>query len=330
MQEIKDIRLASKQLAFDEIPLIDVSPLIEGTDPQSVADQIGKACEMVGFFYIKNHGVDQQLVEEIYAQAKKFFALPFEAKNQLNVVNSGETLRGYIPMYAENVDPTNTRDFKECFDFGVHEDQVSPFFGPNQMPTEVPAFAQACNDYHAAMLSLARKLISAIALSLGVPADYVEKLQRKPITIQRLLHYPSQAGHDIRQEEIGIGAHTDYGFLTILSQDEVGGLQVRNRAGEWISATPVKDTFIVNIGDLVQTLTNDRYVSTMHRVINNSLVERYSIPFFIDLDFDAMVEAVPTCVTEESPAKYASYTCGQHKYKRFVASYSHLQDQETA
>ena len=191
------------------------------------------------------------------------------------------------------------------------------------MPDTPAAFRETFERYHSAMMKLAEKLISAIALSLGLPADYFEKLQQKPITIQRLLHYPPQEG-EISQEEIGIGAHTDYGFLTILSQDAVGGLQVQNREGDWVSAPPVEDTFIVNIGDLVQTFTNDRYISTMHRVINASGKERYSVPFFIDLDFDAEVSVVPTCQSEKNPAKYETYTCGQHKYKRFVDSYVHL------
>ena len=226
-------------------------------------------------------------------------------------------------MYGENVDPENTRDYKECFDLGLDEKQVSPFFGPNLMPATPAQFKQTMACYHEAMMQLSRKLISAIALSLNLPANYFEQLQKKPITIQRLLHYPPQSG-EITQEEIGIGAHTDYGFLTILSQDNNGGLQVQNKDGEWVSAPPVEDTFIVNIGDLVQTFTNDRYISTMHRVINTSGNERYSIPFFIDLDFDATVSVVPTCLSEEQPAKYQPYTCGQHKYKRFVDSYAHL------
>jgi len=111
--ELSDIRLASKQTAFTEIPIIDISQLLNGENPLQVASQIGDACEKVGFFYIKNHGVDQQLIDEMYALSKAFFKLPYEDKNKLNVVNSGRTLRGYIPMYAENVDPANTRDFKE-------------------------------------------------------------------------------------------------------------------------------------------------------------------------------------------------------------------------
>jgi isopenicillin N synthase-like dioxygenase len=327
MAEITDVRLASKHIAFNEIPVIDVAPLVDGSDAAIVAQQIGQACEKVGFFYIKNHGVDQSLVDTMYAMTKAFFDLPYDVKNKLNVVNSGQTLRGYIPMYAENVDPANTRDFKECFDYGAHSDVVSPFFGPNQMPAELPRFELVAEEYYAKLFALSRKLISGIALSLGLPADYFEKLQKKPITIQRILHYPPQMGK-VSQEEIGIGAHTDYGFLTVLSQDAVGGLQVRNRANEWVSAPPIEGTFIVNIGDLVQTLTNDRYISTMHRVVNISGRERYSIPLFIDLDFDAVVQPVSTCVSEAQPSKYESYTCGQHKFKRFVDSYAHLKDLE--
>ena len=323
MSQVVDARLASKPTSFNEIPLIDIAKLLDGSDPQAVAAQIREACENVGFMYIKNHGVPKALIERMYALTQAFFALPQEAKERINIIHSGPTLRGYIPFYGENVDPKNTRDFKECFDYGQDGSEVAPFSGPNLMPDELPEFKQCCEDYHAAMLELAQKLISAIALSLDLPAHYFAALQTNPITIQRILHYPPQTGV-ISQEEIGVGAHTDYGFLTILWQDQVGGLQVRNRDGEWVSAPPMEDTFIVNIGDLVQTFTNDRYISTLHRVINTSGVERYSIPFFIDLDFDAVVEPVPTCVSSENPTKYAPYTCGQHKYGRFLDSYEHL------
>lgn len=319
-----DSYLESKASAFSEIPVIDVASLINGSDPQTVAKELAFVCENIGFLYIRNHGVNKQLVADMYAQTKAFFDMPLEEKQKLNIINSGQTLRGYIPMYGENVDPENTRDFKEVFDYGLNEEKVSPFFGPNLMPENSPeGFRETAERYHAAMMELGRKLVSGIALSLNLPADYFEKLQQKPINIQRLLHYPPQEG-EITQKEIGIGAHTDYGFLTILSQDEVGGLQVRNANGDWVSATPIEDTFIVNIGDLVQTFTNDRYISTVHRVVNTSGRQRYSIPFFMDLDFDALVSVVESCQSEDNPPKYQPYTCGQHKYKRFVDSYVHL------
>lgn len=324
MTSITDERLASKQTAFDEIPIVDLAPLVDGSDLDGVAEKIGRVCEEVGFFYVKNHGIPQELVQRMYEATEWFFNLPYEEKQQLNVANSGPTLRGYVPTFGENVDPENTRDYKESFDFGAHQDEVSPFFGPNLMPKDYPEFEKIAEEYHAAMMGLARHLVRAMSVSLGLPEDYLEQKQQKPITIQRLLHYPSQDA-TASQEEIGIGAHTDYGFLTILSQDSVGGLQVRNREGDWISAPPVDDTFVINIGDLAQTLTNDLYTSTLHRVVNTSGKERYSIPFFMDLDYDATVEPLDVCVSDENPAKYDAYTCGEHKYARFVDSYAHLQ-----
>lgn len=316
---------ASRQTAFDEIPIIDIGALVDDSDPRSVAETIGRACEEVGFFYVKNHGIPQALVQRMYDATEAFFNLPAEAKEQLHVAKSGETLRGYIPPFGENADPEKTRDLKEVFDFGVHEEEVSPFFGPNLMPEELPGFRQTCEEYHDAMIALARKLVSAFAISLGLPADHFEQLQQHPITIQRLLHYPSQ-GEESDPDVVGIGAHTDYGFLTILSQDSVGGLQVQNKAGEWISAPPVEGTFIINIGDLVRAMTNGRYSSTVHRVINKSGTARYSIPFFIDLDFDAVVETLPTCQGAENPYIEAPFTCGEYKYGRFVTVYPHLQE----
>lgn len=315
----------SKQTSFHEIPIVDVAALIDGSDSETVAREIGWICEHVGFLYIRNHGVPEDLIKALYHEAQAFFARPVAEKMDLAIEKSGQTLRGYIPMYGENVDPQNTRDFKECFDLGEDETDMSPFFGPNLMPEKPASFQEICEAYHTAMKGLAKKLISAIAISLDLPADYFAKLQQKPITIQRLLHYPPQLDAS-SIEKIGIGAHTDYGFLTILHQDGTGGLQVQNRDGDWVSAPPVDGTFIVNIGDLVQTFTNDRYISTMHRVVNVSTRDRYSIPFFIDLDFDAEVAVVPTCQGPDNPAKYAPYTCGQHKYKRFRDSYVHLQE----
>lgn len=329
MSRRSNLSLESKTISFQEIPIIDVAPLIDGSNPQKVAKEIGHICENIGFLYIKNHGVPKSLIEEAYELSEEFFSQPFEEKEKLNIVHSGEVLRGYIPMYSENADPKNTRDFKECFEFGHHYDEVSPFFGPNPMPSQVARFREVFEQYHDEMMKLARKLISAIALSLGLPANYFEKLQKKPITIQRLLHYPSQSG-DIAIGEIGTGAHTDYGFLTILSQDANGGLQVQNRDGDWVSAPPIEDTFVVNIGDLVQFFTNDKYLATTHRVINTSGKARFSLPFFIDLDFDAVVEVVPTCVSPENPARYEPYTCGKYKYQRFLNTYTHLREVETA
>lgn len=317
-------RFASKKTAFHEIPIIDVAALVDGSDPEGVARQIGETCEQVGFFYVKNHGVPSELVKRMYEVTEKFFDLPEDVKNDIHVAKSGPTARGYIPPAAESADQGNSKDSKEAFDYGENQETVSPFFGPNLMPAEYPEFEEVCDEYYAAMRTLASKLVSAFAISLGLDADYFERRQRNPITIQRLLHYPPQNPDD--EEAIGIGAHTDKGVLTILSQDNVGGLQVQNKDGEWISAPPVEDAFVINIGDLVAKMTNGKYSSTLHRVVNESGDERYSVAFFIDLDFDAPVETVPTCVDEDHPADPNPYTCGEYKTQWFTNVYPHLRE----
>ncbi|MFV9429035.1 isopenicillin N synthase family dioxygenase [Rhodococcus aetherivorans] len=318
-------RFASKTIAFHEIPIIDIAGLVDGSDVEAVARRIGQACEQVGFFYVKNHGVPSELVKRMYAATEEFFGLPDEAKNNVHIEKSGPTARGYIPPFAENADPQNNVDLKEAFDYAAKQDRVSPFFGPNLMPAELPEFEITCDEYYAAMRTLAGHLVRAFAISLGLPADYFERMQTDPITIQRLLHYPPQ-DPTANDNTIGIGAHTDKGILTILSQDNVGGLQVQNKDGEWISAPPVEDAFVINIGDLVQLMTNGKYSSTIHRVVNESGAGRYSVAFFIDLDFDALVETVPTCVDADHPANPAPFTCGEYKSKWFMNVYPHLKD----
>ena len=318
-----DKRLHSETIPFKEVPIIDIATVVDGTDFGTVAKQLGHACENVGFLYLKNHGISKPLIESMYGMAKQFFAMPQSAKDRVHISKSGPTLRGYIPEYGENVDPENTRDYKESFDYGKHEQAVSPFRGPNPMPECLPQCKAVFEQYHSEMVLLARKLIRVIALSLELPPDYFDHKLENPISIQRILHYPPQFG-EITQEEIGAGAHTDYGFLTILAQDDIGGLQVQNAAREWVSVPPVEDTFVFNIGDFLQTFTNGRYRSTLHRVVNTAGVDRYSVAFFMDLDFDAVVEPVPTVRHPEADKNYPAYVCGKHKYKRFLDSYEHL------
>ncbi|MDV7270144.1 2-oxoglutarate and iron-dependent oxygenase domain-containing protein [Thioclava sp. A2] len=319
-----DDALCAERVSFDRIPVVDLAPLLDGSDPMKVAKEIRWAFTNAGFMYVKNHGVAQDLVDRTFAQSRAFFDLPLEEKMKLHVGNSGTTLRGYIEVFGENTDPGKTKDLKECFDLGP-EGPVSevPFFGPNQWPADMPEFREAVYGYHEAMKGLSLKLLRAVALSLDLAPDFFEAKMRNPISIQRLLHYPSQTGK-IDEGTIGIGAHTDYGNLTILAQDDVGGLQVMNRDGKWIEGTPIPGTFVINIGDLIQKLTNGVYLANLHRVVNNSGRERYSIPFFIDADYDAVFAPLESCVTEANPARYEPVTCGAHKFGRFQASYPHL------
>jgi len=323
--------LRTRRLPFDRIPVVDLAPLSGGGDPAEMAQAIHDALTNTGFMYVKNHGVAETVIGAAFDQAARFFALPAAQKMALHIGNSGEALRGYTGVFGENTDPTRTRDLKEIFDLGraARDGKVRPFFGPNQWPGSLPDFGGVFMRYHNAMLDLALRLMRGIALALDLPEGYFAPMLREPVAIQRVLHYRPQNG--VRDDSlIGIGAHADYGCLTILAQDTVGGLQVMSRDGDWIAAPPLPGTFVINIGDIMQRLTNDVYLANMHRVINTSGRERYSLPFFFDFDFDTVVTPLQGCVTPDNPAKYPPVISGAHKWDRYVESFPHLHNKESA
>ncbi|MBP2236125.1 isopenicillin N synthase-like dioxygenase [Sinorhizobium kostiense] len=320
-----DDRLRAQRQSFDKIPIVDVGPLLDNSDALGVAKEIRWAFANVGFMYVKNHGVPAQLVEDTFAQARAFFDQPLEEKMKLHIANSGVALRGYVEFFGENTDPTNTKDLKECFDIGPERPTLErPFFGPNQWPSALPQVRETVYACHEAMKDLATNLLSGVALSLDLPRDFFASRITDPITYQRLLRYPTQSGR-VDEKVIGIGAHTDYGCLTILAQDSVGGLQVMNREGVWVEGAPVAGTFVINIGELLQILTNDVFIANFHRVVNTSGRERYSIPFFIDADYDAVFEPLERYVNPSNPSRYSAVSCGAHKFGRFVKTFPHLE-----
>ncbi|MEL7104939.1 MAG: 2-oxoglutarate and iron-dependent oxygenase domain-containing protein [Pseudomonadota bacterium] len=318
-------RLLAKRESFDRIPVVDLAGLLDGTDKQGVARAIHHALRTSGFMYVKNHGVDADFVARVFDVTRAFFDLPLDDKMALHISNSGAALRGYIEVFGENTDPEKTKDLKECFDIGPERAAVSPFFGPNPWPASLPEFGRLTYEYHQQMVVMAKHMLRGIALSLELAEDYFADKTRDPISIQRMLHYPPQ--DRVEDESVmGIGAHTDYGNLTILAQDDVGGLQVMNRDGDWVEAPPIPGTFVINIGDLIQRLTNDVYLANLHRVINTTGRERYSIPFFLDADFDAVFGPLDSCITPDNPRVYEPVACGEHKFSRFKTSYAHLAD----
>lgn len=323
--------LKAERQNFDKLPIVDLAPLVDGSDPQSVARAMRWALFNVGFFYVKNHGIEADLIDTTFDRTEAFFALPEADKMALHIIKSEPALRGYTPAFGENTDPDNTKDLKECFDLGPENAATRPFFGTNLWPDEdqVPGFKGTIYAYHEAMKQLSRLLLSGIALSLELPRDYFDTKMLDPISIQRLLYYPPQTGQ-IDARIIGIGAHSDYGNLTILAQDAIGGLQVLNRDRQWIEAQPIPGTFVVNIGDLVQRLTNDLYQATLHRVVNTSGRARYSLPFFVEADHDAVFAPLPSCIGTDNPARYGPVTCGDYMYSRYKASFPHLQAAEAA
>ncbi|HUW79617.1 MAG TPA: 2-oxoglutarate and iron-dependent oxygenase domain-containing protein [Acidocella sp.] len=325
--------LSAREAPFHEIPVIDFAPML-GTDSQAkreVAAALRKAAIEVGFFYIRNHGVPAPIIQGLFTAGPAFFALPLEEKMKTHVKLSTNN-SGYTPMLEENVNPAAKGDLHEAYDMAAELDADDPalasgqgLYGVNIWPEGMPEFREAMLAYHFAVLDLGRALFRAFALALGVDEDYFDPFITKPTRAQRIVYYPSQDGA-IDEDQIGIGAHSDYECFTILAQHEVPALQVLNAAGEWIAAPPIPGTFVVNIGDMMARWSNDLFVSTIHRAINTTGRPRYSIPFFLGLNYDTLIDVLPGCVTPERPRKYEPVVAGDYVQSRFDATYGYRKE----
>lgn len=290
--------IASRRADFSEIPIIDIAELgREGRVESAVIDGIRDACENVGFFYVRNHGVPLVRQDDMFAQCRRFFALP-QAERDALLLTKSPYYRGYLPIGARGHDQKRQKDLLESFNVGPERGPDDPFVkagkplhGPNQWPLGLPAFREAILAYYEAMEKLTGRLLQGISLAMGFERDALDDMFRNPVSQLRLLHYPAQQGEIV--DMIGARPHKDFGVLTILLQDDVGGLEVLNNAGEWVVAPPIRDTFVVNLGLMMLHLTNDRYQAAQHRVINRYGRERYSIPFFINPDYDATLATLP-------------------------------------
>jgi isopenicillin N synthase-like dioxygenase len=311
------------------LPIIDIARL-NGEDPhdrRQVAGVLRRACIDTGFFYITNHGVDAALQERLFAASRRFFEQPTEVKRRVEM--RGKDLeRGYEGIGAQILDASTGIDRKESIFVGVewpadHPLVVArtPHHGPNLWP-DLPGWREAVTPYFTAMEKLARTLLSALALSLDLPWDHFDPCLVDHMSSLRLLHYPPHPTAD-PDREVGCGAHTDWGALTVLAQDDTGGLEIRRASGEWVPATPVPGAFIVNLGDMMARWTNDLYASTPHRVLNRSSRDRYSAAFFFDPAFHTSVECLPTCRSDDRPARYPPITSGAHFDAMYRKTYVH-------
>lgn len=309
------------------LPIIDLAPLVsdEPGGLETVAEEIGKAARGIGFFYVKNHGIDREVIEKTFAATHELFAQPLEAKMTLTK-DFFKTNRGYVPMKGENLDPSKPSDLKEAFNIGLdlHADDPrivsgEPFRAVNQWP-DIPGWKETVLAYFNAVWGLGRLMHRAIAVDLDTDPDFFEDKLDAPLATLRLLHYPPQPG-DAEAGQIGAGTHTDYGNITILLPDAVGGLEVRRRDGVWLKAPTIDDAFVCNIGDCLMRWTNDIYVSTPHRVVNATGRERFSIAFFLDPNPEADVACMPGCAGEGRPAKYDPISGADYLKSKLDASY---------
>jgi isopenicillin N synthase-like dioxygenase len=281
-----------------KMPVIDVRPLVTGAgDRARVADEIGRACRDSGFFYIANHGVDEQLQGQLEESSRRFFAQDVSTKLEIAMEHGGRAWRGYFPVGAELT--SGKADIKEGIYFGAElpadhprVKDGTPLHGANLFPRNMPELRTAVLAYVDAMTRLGHAVMEGIALSLGLPASYfAERYTREPLTLFRIFNYPGDPAARDQEPRWGVGEHTDYGLLTILKQDETGGLEVKSGGG-WIAAPPIRGALLCNIGDMLDRMTAGQYKSTPHRVQNVARHDRLSFPFFFDPNFDARIAPI--------------------------------------
>lgn len=320
------------------VPLIDISPFLAGSPEgkQRVADQVGQACRDIGFLVISGHGVPEELIEATRTVAAEFFALPKSEKVR-SKRPADDQVRGYSAVgneaLAASLGAETPPDLKESLSIGptdVPADDpyytnatAGPHFAPNVWPAQPAALREIWTRHFAAMETLATQMMRIFALALDLPERFFDDKVDRHISMFRVLNYPSQ--HEVPLEgQLRAGAHSDYGSMTILRQENrPGGLQTRNLAGGWVDVPAVPGTFVVNIGDLMAQWTNDLWVSTVHRVVNppRDLAAdsaRMSLVFFHQPNYDAMVSCLDGCATPDRPAKYQPVSSGDHLLGKFV------------
>jgi isopenicillin N synthase-like dioxygenase len=313
-------------MAIQHAPLPALIPIIDlaGTRHdahrrQAAAAAIGAAARDSGFFYVVNHGVPDVVVNGAFDAARRFFALPAEQKMAL-LMQRGHHL-GYEPLEYQQLEATRPSDRKESF--GIASDAAGNE-GVSTWPADLPGYREAVLAYHAAAVGLGAHLMSLIATSLDLPDDtFVGPYADASITL-RTLRYPPDLG-DALPDQIGAGAHTDWGGITVLAQDASGGLEIREPFGTWLRAAPVPGAFVINLGDMMVRWTNEHYRSTLHRVRSEARDhDRYSMALFYSPRSSARIECLPTCLAAGETPRYAVCTAGEHNAQRRRETYGLL------
>ncbi|HEY0295037.1 MAG TPA: 2-oxoglutarate and iron-dependent oxygenase domain-containing protein [Bordetella sp.] len=312
---------APRRASADELPILDLGDWLAGGPIEPLVEQFKSACTNMGFFYVKNHGIPQSVIDGVFEATRRYFSFPEEERLKDKI--DERFRRGFMPMGVTQ-HPGHKPDLKESYEVGldlpITDPDVQagrPLHGPNRWPADKPWFRPAAMDYFDHTMALGMKLLRVFAAALAQPEDFFLQYTKKPMVQSRLFHYPPQTSPT--NLELGAATHTDYGMLTLLVQDPIGGLELRTRDGEWVAAPYVEGTLVVNLGDLVKVWTNDRYVSNPHRVANRTGKERYSIPMFFNLDYDTPVACLPQFQSADNPPKHAPIKSGDYLVKRFAA-----------
>ncbi|MEA9903602.1 2-oxoglutarate and iron-dependent oxygenase domain-containing protein [Xanthomonas campestris pv. raphani] len=288
------------------IPTLDITRF--DSDREAFVAELGAAYRQWGFAGIRNHGIAQSDIDAAYEVFKAFFALPDEVKRSYHVPGSGGA-RGYTAFGVETAKDSKHFDLKEFWHIGREIPDDSPYravMAPNLWPTEVPGFRERGYHLYQQLDQLGSRVLSALALHIGLPQDYFADKTDHGNSILRPIHYPPITSDDI--PNVRAGAHGDINFITLLVGASAAGLEVRSNEGEWVPFTADADTIVVNIGDMLQRLTNHVYPSTIHRVVNPPDEEarkpRYSVPFFLHPNPDFLIDVLPSCISADNPSRY--------------------------
>jgi isopenicillin N synthase-like dioxygenase len=311
---------------MDAIPVVDIA----GAD---AAAALGRALERIGFAYIIGHGVAPSLINAAFAASREFHASSLELKQSLKI---NEFHRGYMGMATSTIvtssvarvtKPNLSESLMLMHEVSLDDPRAvarAPLQGPNQWPEWLPDFRSPIGAYTAALDGVSRRIVQLIATALDLPATALDRYFERPTTFLRLLHYPPQPA-EAADDQFGSAPHTDYGIITLVAQDDSGGLQVRPLGGSWIDAPPIPGTFVLNVADMLARWTNDRFVSTPHRVVNRSSGDRYSIPYFFDTAMDSVIECLPTCTGAGNPPRYPAERYGDYLMNRLDRNYTYRQ-----
>jgi isopenicillin N synthase-like dioxygenase len=289
------------------LPIIDMADLFDPADSAAqakIASRLTDACEAYGFFYIVGHNIRRETLEALEQQSRAFFAQPLDEKMRIAMSRGGRAWRGYFPVGGELT--SGRPDLKEGVYFGTElaadhprVEAGLPMHGPNLWPDEPRGLKVAVNAYMAEATAAAAVLMEGLSLALGLAPDYFARAYTsEPTILFRIFNYPGRGPQAIDwSQSWGVGEHTDYGLLTLLAQDRLGGLQVKTPQG-WIEAPPLQGALVCNIGDMLERLTGGRFKSTPHRVLNGSGQDRLSFPLFFDPDFLATMRPLPTVTVD--------------------------------
>ncbi|EIW81555.1 2OG-Fe(II) oxygenase [Coniophora puteana RWD-64-598 SS2] len=327
----------AKDVTFDSIPIVDLGNL----DKVALAREVRTACIEVGFFYVKNHGIPGQIVSNVTSSIARYFALPSETKMKLHHKTT-PNFKGYSPLLDANIDPTNNGDNHEGYELGwealtppngnsldekrLNDGEMSganvwPSEADWGTPEEAKRFREDMLAYYHEAVRVGRHLFPLFALALELEERYFDDKTRNSAAIMRALHYPPQTG-PVDDRTVGIGAHTDFEFFTILwQQPGIQALQVLNASKQWVDAPSIDGTLVINLGDQFARWTNDVFKSTVHRAINRTGAERYSIPLFFGTDYDVNIEPIESCVSSDRPPKYPPVTAGDYVKQRLRDMY---------